>query len=191
MNTPMTADEMAAHFDRKKRRAMTRMAAATGLSPVRFAEVAGVNLAQYDLGDPSAATAAWDAIARQLSPEAMLRLWNEVSEAIAGGVPSTSTTFADDPWCIALTGICDGGDDHHGGKGQYKQTAVHKTPGKLDQAEAEEVLAFLKKQPQLNLCEMCERKITTWQADNTRVSVLRARENQGQPMASLIRGSEA
>ena len=172
MNTPMTADEMAAHFDRKKRRAMTRMAAATGLSPVRFAEVARVNLAAYDMGDPSAATAAWDAIARQLPPEAMLRLWNEVSEAIAGGVPSTSTTFADDPWCIA-------------------QTAVHKTPAKLDQKEAEEVLAFLKKQPQLNLCEMCERKITTWQADNTRVSVLRARENQGQPMASLIRGSEA
>ena len=189
MNRPeMTRDEMIAHFDRKKRRAMVRMAQSLELTPDTWAAAAGVNLGLYDLQDSAGRTAAWDAIARDLPPERMLRLWNEVSEAIAGGVPQTSAHIEGDPFAVFVTGICQA---DHEGKGPYKQTAVVKTGAMVDQEEGERIFAYLKAQPNVHLCEVCGERITTWQLDNTRVSTFAMQDKVGGQMPSaIIRGSD-
>ena len=184
---PPTPDELATHFDRKKRRAMVRMAQACGLDPKRWGEIASVRTDLYDLEDPSARLACWDQIAVGLPPESMLRLWNQVSEAIAGGVPQTSAHVADDPFAVFLTGIC---QYDHEGRGHHRQTAVVKTGELVDQAEGEKILLYLKSQDAVNTCEVCGEKITTWQADNTRISPFRTQEMAGTQMATVIRGSD-
>ena len=186
----MNRDELASHFDRQKRKAMCRMAQSLNLAPTTWAEAAGVNLGAYDLEDPSGRTAAWDAIARDLPPERMLRLWNEVSEAIAGGVPNTSATVEGDPFAVFVTGTC---TEPHEGRGHHKQTAVVKTGHMVDQAEGEKIFAYLKAQDNVNTCEVCGGAIHTWSMDHTRVSTFAAAEQVGRQMpepVSILRGSD-
>ena len=186
----MSRDELATHFDRQKRKAMCRMAQSLNLAPKTWAEAADVNLTGYDLESPTGRTAAWDAIARQLPPERMLRLLNEVSEAIAGGVPNTAATVEGDPFAVFVTGTC---TDAHEGRGNHKQTAVVKTGNMVDQAEGERIFAYLKAQDNVNTCEVCGKSIHTWSLDNTRVSTFAAAEQVGRQMAepvSILRGSD-
>ena len=187
-NNPLSNPDIQAHFDRKKRRAMVRMAQACRLDPKRWGELAGVRIDLYDRDDASAQTMMWDQIGQRLQPEHLLRLWNEVSEAISGGVPDSSATVEGDPFATFLTGTC---NEDHDGKGAYKQTAVIKTGHRVDQAEGERQIAYLKSQANVNKCELCGKTIHTWQADHTRMSTFRAQQMEGTAMATIIRGSDA
>jgi len=164
----MGGPEVVAHFDKKKRTAMARMAQACQLDLKKYAQmVGGVPLAKIDRQGATDMTWAWGEVTRRMRPEQLLRLWTEVSEAIAGGVPSAATPIPGDPFAIFLTGIC---RQPHGTKGPHEQTAVVKTGHRVDQAEGEKILAYLKAQQNVNTCEVCGDRIVIWQADNTRVS---------------------
>lgn len=107
-------------------------------------------------------------------------LWGIVSEAMAGGVKRTQDPVVGDPFAVFLTGIC---TDMHEGKGWHKQTVVVKTGEMVDQAEGDKIIAYLKAQDNVKICEGCGKKIDTWQTDNTRISTFAAQET------TMIRGS--
>jgi hypothetical protein len=51
-----------------------------------------------------------------------------------------------------------------------------KTYRRLDQAEAEEQIARVTANPNVHLCQLCGKKITTWQTDMCRFRDLAGRE---------------
>ncbi len=137
--------EVARHFARQRRRAMCKMAIACGIDPAGF---------------------------NQATPEGEMALWAKISEHIAGGVATTQENIIGDPFVVALIGIC---DRPHGPDGvKYEQTAMVKTGSRVDQAEGERILAFLKGQADVHTCEQCGGLIENWQSDNTRFSTFKA-----------------
>lgn len=177
------------HFDRKQRRAFARMAQACLIDPTPYGREVGIDPKRYDKENPTTWTYMWGQIALRLSRESVLRLWNEISRYIAeGGVATPSDKIDGDPFAVFVTGIC---TEKHQGKGQYAQTAVVKTGHRVDQFEAEKIIAHLKAQANVNTCELCGESIGTWQCDVTRISTFAARpENRNPMMASAIRGSD-
>lgn len=193
MPTPYQADSLKGgkaqqHFERKQRIALARMAQACLIDPKRFATEARIDPSKIDRENASAWTHMWSQITLRLSNESLLRLWTEISEVISGGVPSTETHIPNDPYAVFVTGIC---KDLHNGQGWHKQIAVVKTGHRVDQAEGEKIVLHLKAQANVHTCEICGRRISTWQVDNTRVSTFAASERQGTAMAQpIIRGSD-
>lgn len=183
---PGTIDQGTQHFSRVKRKSMVRMAQACRLDVKRWAEVADVNWTQYDLKDPSGLMHCWNAVARQIPAPALLLLWTAISEAISGGVPHPDQPIEGDPYAFFLTGTCTA---EHGGRGPYQQIATIKTGYRVEQSEAEKMMAYLRAQEQVNTCELCGEKITVWSAETTRVSTFAAKQRVGTPMASPIRGA--
>jgi hypothetical protein len=176
------------HFDRKKRRAICRMAQSCRVDAEPFCQLAGIDFPKYKASfqgskdeETAAAiiTAMWDQVAVQLPAENMLQLWNAVSEVIQGGVQTTQDPIIGDPFAVFLTGIC---KEMHEGKGWYKQTSVIKTGHRVDQKEAEKMQAYLKAQDNVRLCEDCGSEITTWSLEVTRVSTFAAQDRRGREM---------
>jgi len=151
-----------AHYSRSTRRALSQMARSLSIDPEKY------NLT---------------------TQEGMTSLWSEISQAIGQGIPRTSETVIDDPFAIFVTGIC---QRPHGDKGAWhEQTVISKTGAMVDQAEGEKMIAFFKAQPNVNTCEACGEKITTWSCDNTRVSTFAAQDKARRASgASIVRGSD-
>lgn len=188
MPKPMHDPALQGHFDRKKRRAMVRMAQSCRIDAKPFCELAGINFPQYEASfraakdEENAAailTAMWDRVSVQLDSDGMMKLWNTVSEQVAGGVMTPSDPIIGDPFAFFLTGIC---KEMHDGKGWYKQTATIKTGTRVDQAEAEKMMKYLKAQDAIKYCEDCHTEITTWSAEVTRVSTFAMKDLRGQDM---------
>lgn len=163
---PDPTQEMVRQFDKRRRRALFAMAQAVDIDPTK-----------YGRDDVS-----------------QLALWNAVSERIQGGV-RPGETIPNDPFAVFLTGICQ--QPHPGedglGQGWHKQTAVVKTGHHVDQPEGEKIIAYLKAQDNVRLCEVCLEPITTWQMDNTRMSVFAETQKSTampQPIRQAIRGSD-
>lgn len=169
------ADPVVQHYDRVKRRAMVRMAQATGIKIQPWAHEAKLSLKHLDVEEPQTLAGTWIRVGLELSDAQLARLWDEVAERMAGGVGDPSTPILGDPFGVFLTGIC---QRPHEGKGWRRQTAVVKTGARVDQTEGEKIIAHLKAQPDVNLCETCGGAITTWQADNTRISTFAAQEKE-------------
>ena len=163
-------DQHHAHFDAKKRRAMARMAQSMGIDPKPWAELVSIDVGKYDRQDPTQNTQMWNLIVGRMPTESVLPFWNVVSEAMAGGVQTPSDIIEGDPFAFFVTGICQRhhegtsinaeGVEEHEGKLWYKQTAVIKTGHRIDQDEAEKMLAFLKAEDNVRLCEICREEIT-------------------------------
>ncbi len=184
-------DQHPAHFDGKKRRAMARMAQANRIDPKPWAELTGVKLA--DPEDPTKWTTMWTTIVGRLTADQILPFWNVVGETLSGGVQSASEQVSGDPFAFFVTGICQRhhegtsinreGIEEHEGKLWYSQTAVIKTGKRIDQAEAEDMLRYLKAQENVNTCEICGESIECWSSEINRVSAFRARQMVGAPMS--------
>jgi hypothetical protein len=165
---------------------MARMAQACLIDPKPIAErvPGGFNVGAYDSQEPSSWSAMWIRLFTVLPDADLLWAWNQVAEAMAGGVQTASDQIEGDPFAFFLTGICQQhhegtsinaeGVEEHEGRLWYKQTAVIKTGKRVDQAEAEKMLAYLKAEPNINTCEICKEPITCWSSEVTRVSTFRA-----------------
>ena len=114
------------------------------------------------------------------TPEGDTRIWADVCEAVtAKGFlqsPANAPVEPGDPFCVALTAIC---QDGHDGQGWWRQTAVVKTEAMVDQAEAEKIIAYLQAQEAVATCdatliggERCGKSITCWSTSTSRVSEL-------------------
>jgi len=126
------------------------------------------------------------------NPEDLAKLWAKISDAMAGGVAHPSDPIIGDPFAVFLTGICQNIAAHPSHL-ERRQTAVVKTGHRVDQAEAERILAYLKAQENVYTCDICQGRITTWQSDNTRVSTFAAQDRkriQTFSDSSIIRGSD-
>ena len=160
MTNPLAPPGLQAHYSRSQRRAMAQMARACGIEPEKFAN----------------------------TPEGSLKLWNAISAAIAGGVQRVASQVEGDPFAVFVTAICQNVGQHPIHE-PYRQTAVVKTGVLVDQDEAEKIIAFLKAQENVNLCEICHEPITTWSSECTRVSVFASRpENRNDRMARQLPG---
>jgi hypothetical protein len=178
--------QLQGEFRRKRLRALARMAQACRVDARRWATIAKVPFDRYDTEDPTSITALWDAIARNLPDEQVLPLYNLIGEAISGGVQTASDSILGDPFGVFVTGIC---RNPHDGKGDNWQTAVVKTGHRVDQPEAEKIIAYLKGQQNVNTCDVCGSTIDVWQCDVTRFETFKARpENRNPIMASPLRG---
>ena len=190
---PGVIDQAPTHFDAKKRRAMARIAQSLQINPKPWGELVGVDVGKYDREDPSQNTALWNVIVGRLTVEQILPFWNLVGEAMSGGVQSTSEIVEGDPFAFFYTGVCQRhhegtsitaeGVEEHEGELWYKQTAVIKTGHRIDQDEAEKMIAFLRAEDNIKYCEICKEEITTFSAEINRVSAFRAKEAVGTPMS--------
>jgi hypothetical protein len=121
--------------------------------------------------------------------EGMTRLWSEITQAIGQGIPRTAETIMDDPFAVFVTGIC---QRPHGRNGEWhEQTVISKTGAMVDQKQGEDMIAYFKAQDNVNTCEACGEKITTWSCDNTRISTFAAQDKKRRASgASIVRGSD-
>lgn len=179
MPSPMRAPNLRAYYSKKQRRALVQMARSCGvIDAERYPDTPEGNLEL--LANPPKEY--------RDTPEGNLALWLAVSEEISRGVADPSARVAGDPFGTFVTGRCMNLAKHPGGQ-EYRQTAVIRTEGRVDQAEGERQIAYLKAQPNVNTCEVCGEPISVWECDHTRFSTFRARpENRNWEMASPIRG---
>lgn len=186
MPGPLSDPTLQHHFDTRQRRALGRMAQSCQIDPSPYASLARVDPGAYDAQDARGRTAMWTLIGLRLPPEALLRLWAEVGEAIAGGVPSASSSVQGDPFAVFVTGICLA---DHSGRGPLRQTAVVKTGERVDEVVGRRIVAHLQAQEAVSHCEVCGEPIHTWQSDHTRISTFAAQEKE-MTAGPRIRGSD-
>lgn len=112
------------------------------------------------------------------SPAGNRRLWQAVQEAMKGDAILTSpnnTVIPTDPWGVFVTARCIRVDLHPDGE-VHRQTAIHMLSKAVDEGEAKERIAYLKAQPEVNHCEVCNEPISIWECEMTRLSVFRHKE---------------
>jgi hypothetical protein len=139
-----SAAEVRRHYTRKMRRAMRAMAEALGIE-------------HED---------------KQRYPDDEA-LWDAIKAAVAGGKltsPQSAAPPVGDGFAIFVRGIC----TNH--RTPREITLVHKCRGGLayDEAEARDVVEYLKKEANIEGCDECHEPITTWHCEQNRLSVYAA-----------------
>jgi hypothetical protein len=101
-------------------------------------------------------------------------LWDEIRLRVAGGKmtsPASEAPPVGDPFAIFVRAVC----NNH--REPYEMTLVHKCRGDghaYDEFEAREVVEYLK--AEMAVCELCSEPITTWSAEQNRISIYAAKD---------------